>query len=516
MKKIIAGLCLALAVVFALNGYSSAASKIAEAPKIKAFVSGKQVKLAGTPITVNGQILLEAKDLLVKLGVPNDSKHIQLNISKKSLVINSGNLQIKMTVDNTKVTVGKASKTLNSSPVIYKNKFYIPVKSTAELLNMKFAWDEEQKSLYIQKVSDYNRVKAVLDKAISATKAAGKYIVEHSHDSTSNYKDDPSFSKDTSLVKVDKKKMIMTIEGRFEDSYFDHGTSEYYLYNNYLYSKYSFNEKWEKEQLSKKDYEEWILDYDVSKFKISDILYCGLSVQEDKKKNAINLTGNVYLHVNKAGYEFEPVKTYLEISINKANNLIGKIIHTYDEYQDSTYFGRYLYSSKETFEYKDYNGDFIVEIPDESKMEFEENGSAENGTPISLSDDEEAMIEELSSKVVKVPVDGAWDNPYDLDITQASMFIVIKSQSDFAAYSGLSDDAKKVFINQIVQDNYGDYLGCETVYGRVVYSGKEYTAVTTGYDTPSQNVTMEKFENGSPVTVIVQDKKSNSYSEYKN
>lgn len=516
MKRFMQILILTVGIITVFTNVSLAASKVEENATIKVFVSGKQVKFNSVPITINGELLLNANELLASLGIPNDSKHIIVDKSKKNLIIKNGKTSIKMTTNSTKVTVDKSSKLLNSAPIVYRNKYYIPVKSTVQLLDKKFAWDYEQKSIYIQKTSDYNKVKSILDKAIATTKATGKYIVDHSHDSVSYYKDDPWTSKHESLGKVDKDKMIMTINGKSEDSHSEPGTRQYYIYNNNLYTKYSYKEKWKKELLSKKDYKEWILNYDVSKFKISDILYCGLTIQENTKENSIILKGDVYLHINKREYDFEPIDTYLEFSINKSNNLISKITHNYNEYSNSNYFGRYLYNSKETYEYKDYNGDFIVETPDESKMEFEDpKGKSDiNGTPIELSNDEQSKIDALSSSVKKVAVDGAWKHPYNIGITQAIMFIVVKNQSDFDTFTKLSDDAKKVFINQIVQDNYGDYLGCETVYGMIYYNGKVYTDIITGYNTAPENVKLEKNDEGFDITIILQDKKNNTYKEY--
>lgn len=517
MKRILRILLLTMFIISIYTDVSFAANLVVECPSIKIFVSGKQVKFKSVPITINGEILLNANELLVNLGIPDDNKHITVDKNKKKIVINSGNYSIKMTTNSAQATVDKSSKVLNTAPIVYKNKYYIPVKSTVQLLDKKFAWDVEQKSVYIQKVSDYNKVKSTLDKAIAATKATDKYIANHLLNTTSYYKDDPSVSKGQSVCKVDKNKMIMTINSYYEDSYFGQRTNQHYIFNSYLYSKYSNEEKWQqKELLSKKDYGEWILNYDVSKFKISDILYCGLTIKENIKENSIILKGPVYLHVNKKEYNFEPVDMYLEFIINKSNNLINKITHNYSEYQDSNYSGRYLYTSKETFEYKEYNGAFIVEIPDESKMEFEDpKGKSDmNVAPFELSNEEESKIGDLSSSINKVAVDGAWKHPYNIDVTQAIMFIVIRNQNDFNTFSNLSDNAQKVFINQIVQDNYGEYIGCETVYGLVYFKGEIYTGIITGYSTAPENVRLEKYDEGFEITIIVQDKKNNSYKNY--
>jgi len=148
------------------------------------------------------------------------------------------------------------------------------------------------------------------------------------------------------------------------------------------------------------------------------------------------------------------------------------------------------------------------------ELEDPKGKSDMNVTPFELSNDEESKIGDLSSSINKVAVNGAWKHPYNLDVTQAIMFIVIKNQNDFDTFSNLSDNAKKVFINQIVQDNYGEYIGCESVYGLVYFKGKIYTGIITGYNTASENVKLEKYDQGFDITIIVQDKKNNSYKNY--
>lgn len=292
-------------------------------------------------------------------------------MNKKKLIINYGKISIIMTANSNKVTVDKSNKWLNTYPTIYKDKYYIPVKSTVQLLGLKYACDNIEKSVYIQNENEYNKVKSILDKAINTTKAIDKYIVEHSFSYIANYKENPFFVKSSSVSKIDKNKMIMTQKGDSEDSIFGSDKDEYYLFNNYLYSKYSFNEKWNKELLSAKDYEEQIFQYDVSKLDVSEILYCGLIIEESIKDKTIKLKGNVYPFVNISDSEVEPVDTYIEISINKTNNLINKIIHTYNENVDSSDIGKYLCNINQSYVYKEFNGNFVIETPDEDKMEFE-------------------------------------------------------------------------------------------------------------------------------------------------
>lgn len=520
MKKSIVFLTLCIAVILTFSNVSFAASKVVESPIIKTFVSGKQVKFNSVPITVNGEILITADELLVKLGVPNDSKHIIVDKNKKSLTIDNGKIKIKMITNSNKATVDKSSKTLNSAPIIYKNKFYIPVKSATQLLGMKFAWDDIEKSVYIQTVNYYNKVKAILDKAITTTKEVDKYIVDFSGAS--------SLDKVTSVNKVDKNKMIMVSKAETVGHRPEPSNIDYYLVNNTWYQYYPLTEEerelipdeeeWEKKFPSKTECQGWILQYDVSKFVISDILYCGLTIEDNLKDNTIKLKGNVYLHednvlINAIDYKVEPINTYSEICISKSNYLITKINLTYSEYQKKASKNKKLYSSSESYTYKDFNGDFSSDFDDNTLDEIK---IALKETKIYLNekDAEEAKINDLTLSVDKIFIDGAYKHPYKIKTTEGIMFIVIKNENDFNTFNELSENSKKVFINEIIQNNYGDYLGCETVLGITIYNSKGYTFMETSHEADFEKLTLNEFQSPSKFTIVVQDKKKNTFKDY--
>lgn len=517
MKKYFGCLIIIAAMICMFSNVSFAAGKVVESPTVKTFISGKQVKFSSASISVNGEVLLNSKELLVKLGIPNDSKHIILDKSKKNLTIVSGKTKIIMTVNSNKAKVNNASKGLNSAPVLYKNQYYIPVKSTALLLGKKFAWDAVEKSIYIQNLNDYNKVKALLDKAVKTTAAVDKYIVETTSDSNSMISDEPLISSVKTVCKIDRKKVQMALNIKIDDSISGSSTGFYYLYNNYLYTKYSFQDTWDKELLTKEDCEDQMMQFDIGSFEISDILYCGMTIEEKPKDNLISLKGNVYLKEKGGKYDIEPVSTYLEISINKSNNLITRISHKHSEYQNSSSSkDSYLNTSTESYTYRDINGNFVIETPDESKMVFEapeaDDGASEQ---ITLSRDEQTKVDGLKAKVDKVSVDGAWASPYDISASEALMFIIIKNQTDFDTYTGLSDDAKVVFMNDIIQDNFGDYLGCEAVYGFTVFENKAYSCITTGYEIDAGSLELEDYS-GAPeeIDIVKQDKENNTYEDY--
>lgn len=48
----------------------------------------------------------------------------------------------------------------------------------------------------------------------------------------------------------------------------------------------------------------------------------------------------------------------------------------------------------------------------------------------------------------------------------------------------------------------------------VVYESKMYAGIITGYNTAPENTTLENYPDGEPVTVVLQDKDTNSYTDY--
>ena len=520
MKKGIILIILCVAAILNFSYISFAAVKVIESPIIKTFVSGKQVKFNSAIITVNGEILINANELLPKLGVPNDSKHIVVDKSKKNLTIINGKINIKMKINSNKAIVDKSTKVMNSTPIIYKDKFYIPVKSTSQLLGMKFAWDDREKSTYIQTADNYNKVKTIVNKAITTTKARNKYSVD--------YLITTSKDKYTSTNNVDKDKNIMVTKSVFESQILGTFGMNFYLFDNLNYTHYILTEEqkeklpdeeeWQRSAYSNKQSYVWINQGDVSKFVISDILYCGLTIEDSVKENTIKLKGNVYLQqreefLDKIDYNVEPISTYSEIHINKSKNLITKIYNKYSEYQKKPSTDKTFYSYEQTYEYKEFNGDFSGDYDDETLDDIK-TALKETKIYASEKEAEEAKINDLSSGTDKIFIDGAYNNPYEIKTTEGIMFIIIKNENDFKTFNKLSDNSKKLFINKIIQDNYGDYMASETVFGMVTYNSKIYTLMATINKVAFEKLTLNEFKDGSQIIIVVQDKKNNTYSNY--
>lgn len=115
--------------------------------------------------------------------------------------------------------------------------------------------------------------------------------------------------------------------------------------------------------------------------------------------------------------------------------------------------------------------DFDVNVPDISTRD-----------PTQLTPQEEdETVERLNALAVKNPIDGAFNDPYNLKVPEAIMFIIFNSTDDLSMFVNTTANVQKKFITQFVQNNYGDYLGCEVVHCYVICHSRKYAEADVGY-----------------------------------
>ncbi len=76
-------------------------------------------------------------------------------------------------------------------------------------------------------------------------------------------------------------------------------------------------------------------------------------------------------------------------------------------------------------------------------------------------------------------IDGMNYNTLNLSSTEAVMYLVIDSESNFEYFKSLNDSEKLDIMNSVVQDNFGYVLGVSYCYTIVVYNEKAYALTTT-------------------------------------
>ncbi len=99
--------------------------------------------------------------------------------------------------------------------------------------------------------------------------------------------------------------------------------------------------------------------------------------------------------------------------------------------------------------------------------------------------DEKKIMESLKENLDYCHIDGMIPNPYLMDETEGLAIFVSKSQEDLLDFQSLSDENKIALLNDYVQANWGDFIGCERVCVYFVFNGKRYAG--NGYSLSEAN-----------------------------
>ncbi len=166
MKKLVSAIICIMMVISIIQAPMAVNSGVQEKPNYRIYINSKLASLSSAPISVNNVILIESKDLLTMLGVQNYSKIFIWDKKKNNITVNAGkNIVINLTIGSKTAYKNKVKVQLSAAPVVYKNKVYLPVDSFAQFLNFKLAIDNVAKCVFIKSLSEYNKIKAILDSA---------------------------------------------------------------------------------------------------------------------------------------------------------------------------------------------------------------------------------------------------------------------------------------------------------------------------------------------------------------
>jgi len=152
--------------------------KPVEVPDIKIIMDGELAKFEKAPLSVNNSTLLPLRELLVKLGVPNDDEHISYNSTEKSVTIWDGKTRIFFLIGQKEAYVDDKPIALNAAPILYRNSAYIPLRFVAETLKRKVVWEGASKTVFICDTEKYENIRQILDKCIEKSAKIKKYKQE--------------------------------------------------------------------------------------------------------------------------------------------------------------------------------------------------------------------------------------------------------------------------------------------------------------------------------------------------
>lgn len=110
---------------------------------------------------------------------------------------------------------------------------------------------------------------------------------------------------------------------------------------------------------------------------------------------------------------------------------------------------------------------------------------------------EETTIKTLTRQAGYNFVDGYYFNIYDLESTEAMMFIDLATEEHVDQFKELSKEAKAAFINDFVQRNWGDVVGVDKVYTFVMYDKDVYAKATISYEMDNSTVQVMEYPRGT-------------------
>ncbi len=272
-------------------------TNILELSDIKIVMDGRLTKFNDVPVSVASNTLLPLREMLVKLGVPNDDEHIKYNNEEKSVTVSYEGVSIYLSVGSKTAYVNSEPILLNAAPLLYsKNqKIYIPFRFVAEAIGKKVVWDGSSRTIYVCSEASYDNVRTILKKSDEAMKNSLSFTQNISM--VSNVKSSQGsikFNVDIS-TKLDKLKreLFMTMNINMLGIEM---TSDTYYADNVVYSQDPINKTWKKTLYEKDEYQK-LFDEQCEPIMLGtdDPLCAGLCQSDTANSNEILLKGDVFL-----------------------------------------------------------------------------------------------------------------------------------------------------------------------------------------------------------------------------
>lgn len=376
MKKGMVVLIICAIVVSYVTSYTCATVNIQECPNFKIVIDGKAKEYTDVPIIANNRTLLPLRALFTNLGVLNDDAHIVWNDSEKSVTAYKDNTKIYLKISSPKAYINDEPVDIDVSPVIYKNRTYIPARFVAQALGKKVIWEDITKSVLIKDESEFNHIKDIFDKAVISSRNVGKLKFKAEGSLSLSPEDENVDTILHATGECDNKKKIMHMNMNMKSV--ATGLSmdvEYYLVSNKLYIKNPLTGKWEEKDISLKASSSMNNVDDSAAIKATETACAGFTEEKGSNPEEILLKGDIYLDefisavntstsMDLSNIQFD--KCYTEIYLDKDTGLMKR------EYVDLTITvklpqGMQSINQKINYTFSDYNGDFEVNVPEELK-----------------------------------------------------------------------------------------------------------------------------------------------------
>ena len=151
-KAVLAAVALTIIAVFAAGAAAGAAPNVAESPEIRVVIDGIPGNYTDVPLKINDRVLLPFREVLTRLGVPNNDEHIIWNEDEESVTVINGDDVIRLVVGSKTMTLNGEDVEFDVAPYFFakNNRTYVPVRAISELLDKNIMWEESTTTVYIR------------------------------------------------------------------------------------------------------------------------------------------------------------------------------------------------------------------------------------------------------------------------------------------------------------------------------------------------------------------------------
>lgn len=292
MDNLIKVLIICAILVFAYGAFvfaSDAFDKIAKNENVNIIIDSEVVSIDAPVIIKDNVMLLPLRAIITKLGVQNDNKHIVWRDKDQSVTIYKDDLKIYLKIKFQKTYINKEVAMLDAEPVLYKGRTYVPMNFISESLGKKVIWDNETRSILITDENEFNKVKELLNTAVSKMNMGKGFIMNYT------FNDPNSYSNGNYSLELKVNRDSKIIYGKAKD---DKGNlKEEFIYaDDKAYHKNDYTE-WLKEDLGEgsEQYTSELLDIGNFISEINDSFAASMKkIKDDDKTKEIVLSGRAY------------------------------------------------------------------------------------------------------------------------------------------------------------------------------------------------------------------------------
>lgn len=309
-------LILAVATCMLLSSASFAEGTVYEKPEITIVVNGEKIDATDVPIIVNSRTLIPLRNLLVSLGVPDNTENIKWIPETRSVEVDYDDVKIHLDIDSNVAYVNGKTKGLDSAPIIYNSRTYLPARFVGETLGYEVFWDAYAPAVIVTDSKKHESNVKILSEMNKALEKVSDYEAEFASRTLISV-DNSDFEEESMKYVYEKVNFndnlmeILTLHKENEGE----GILEYYSDSARYYNK-SYNNKFEKDdwQMTKydSDFSEqtpFDLREKMIDFAFDDSLYGMFNVTDIGKYCVYNISKNddILKSLAKSGLYFEKV-----------------------------------------------------------------------------------------------------------------------------------------------------------------------------------------------------------------